>query len=67
MGRKAASRHQPQELVSFLMVQRVVEQGKWRREKTMKLRAVHRVHPAERRAGPRGPDRRAGDRIPAAS
>ena len=56
MGKRAERRVQPQEPVSFLMVKRVVEQGKWRRLKTMKARAVHRVHPAARRAGPRAPE-----------
>ena len=55
MGRTAARRVQPQEPVSFLMVKRVVEQGKWRRLKTIKHRAVHLVHPAASRAGPRAP------------
>ena len=66
MGKRAERRVQPQEPVSFLMVRRVVEQGKWRRLKTMKARAVHRVHPAARRAGPRAPEAAAEGRAPTA-
>ena len=66
VGRRAERRVQLQEPVSFLMVSRVVEQGKWRRLKTMKARAVHRVHPAARRAGPRAPEAAAEGRAPTA-
>ena len=66
MGRTAANRVQPQESVSFLMVSSVVEQGKWSREKTMKERAVHRLHPAESKAGPMAPAAPAGGRTPVA-
>ena len=66
MGRAAARRVQPQDPVSFLIVHRVVEQGKWRRLNTMKHRAVIFVQPAESRAGPMGPAAADPDRTPAA-